>query len=184
MVVHSTEGAKMRKTITVSLLSCIMMFSVGNVSAETPREYLKAMEAEARNYVEVAAEEAKKAGVEVRETLLDFREYMKELNQALREAIPRDEANQAKPANESAPCTNITQVTENYIPYITLGICTPSVVAIAKTRGRVRAANYCRRTCESTGSKKVKKIRHTVAKKKHISGGMCEIRTVLTFDCL
>ena len=174
----------MHKGIRASILACgLLFFGAGNAHSETLREYLEAMEVDARKYVNVAEEEAKKAGVKVQKGLLDIREYMKALNQAVRKAIPRDEENQARPADASAPCTNITQVTENIIPYITLGICTPSVVAIAKTRGRVRAANYCRRTCESKGARKVDKISHVVIKKKHISGGYCDIHTKLTFNC-
>lgn len=178
----------MFKGITTSALSCGLtcglLLVAGSVHAETPREYLKAMEEDARRYVETALDEAEEHGVDVRKALLDIRAYMRELSEGLRDVIPKDEENRARPADESEPCKNITQLTENHIPYITLGVCTPSVVAIAKTRGRVRAANYCRRACESTGSKKVRKIRHTVTKRKHISGGMCEVHTVLTFDCL
>lgn len=174
----------MYKTTSIAVIFSTLIFGSGSVKAETPREYLKAMEKDARKYVEVAAEEAKEAGVKVRENLLDLREYMKELNRGIHESIPRDENNRARPADESKPCENITQTTENYIPYITLGICGPTITALAKTRGRVRAANYCRRTCESTGSRKIKKISHKVVKRKHISGGMCELKTVLKFDCL
>ena len=88
-------------------------------------------------------------------------------------------------ANETQPCDNISQVTRTVIPLggSGLGICGPGERAFAKTRGRTQAAAYCKTTCGSTGAKKVDKISHEILRAKSVSGGVCDIRSKIVFNC-
>lgn len=88
-------------------------------------------------------------------------------------------------ANQTQPCEAISQVTRTVIPLggSGLGICGPGERAYAKTRGRTQAAAYCKTTCGSTGAKKVNKISHDILRAKSVSGGVCDIRSKIVFNC-
>ena len=89
--------------------------------------------------------------------------------------------NTSPQASANQPCRNITQQTQNVYPL--LKACTAALKATSKTRGSIRAANYCSQTCGSTGSNKVIKVYNKVVKSRQASGELCEIVTKMKYHC-